>query len=40
VLRFDLAVVLAWVQDFTDSGDRLHWSDEYSNIKKPIRRVN
>lgn len=40
VLRFDLAIVLAWLLDFTAAGDRLHWSEEYANLKKPIRRVN
>lgn len=40
VLRFDLAVVLSWLLDFTAAGDQLHWSDEYSNLKRPIRRVN
>jgi excisionase family DNA binding protein len=40
VLRFDLAVVLAWLLDFTAAGDQLRWQDEYSNLKRPIRRVN
>lgn len=40
VLRFDLATVLEWLLAFTAAGDRLHWTDEYANIKKPIRRVN
>lgn len=40
VLRFDLAVVLAWIQDFTDRGDQLHWTDEYPSLKRRTRRVN
>jgi excisionase family DNA binding protein len=40
VLRFDLAVVLAWIQDFTDRGDQLHWSEDHASIKKRIRRVH
>lgn len=40
VLRFDLAVVLEWIQQFTDRGDQLHWTDEYPSIKRRNRRVN
>lgn len=39
VLRFDLAVVLAWLLEFTASGDRLIWQDDYDNLKRPARRV-
>jgi excisionase family DNA binding protein len=38
VLRFDLARVLAWLQDFTDRGDQLHWSEDYDTIKRTDRR--
>lgn len=40
VLRFDLAVVLEWIQAFTDRGDQLHWTDDYSHLKRRNRRVN
>lgn len=40
VLRFELPVVMAWIQAFTAAGDQLHWTDEYPSIKGRIRRVN
>lgn len=40
VLRFDLATVLEWIQEFTNKGDQLHWTDDYPSIRRRNRRVN
>lgn len=40
VLRFDMTDVMTWIQEFTEAGDRLHWSEDYEGIKRRIRRVN
>lgn len=34
VLRFDLPTVLNWAENFTSSGDRLTWSDDYPQINR------
>lgn len=37
VLRFDLPTILQWAQDFTSSGDKLTWQDDYPHLKGPRR---
>ncbi len=37
VLRFDLGEVLAWLRDFTSTGQRAHWTDEYAQLRREDR---
>lgn len=38
VLRFDLPTVLQWAADFTSSGDKLTWADDYPGMNRPRAR--
>lgn len=39
VVRFDLPKVMGWLREFTESGDRLVWQDDYPELKRGQRRI-